>query len=164
MFYTISFYIALTIFAIGFLYKIATWFMRTTVPGSREISTARRVSSALTGIVGTIFSAKIGTLIKVLVLDGIFQRKVFIENRLRWLAHILIYGGFMLLLLMHAMDALITSALFDEYASTLNPFLFLRDIFGLLVIIGVVLRDPAGRGQDRLIHELPADGGRLCRS
>ena len=139
MFYTISFYIALTIFAIGFLYKIATWFMRTTVPGSREISTARRVSSALTGIVGTIFSAKIGTLIKVLVLDGIFQRKVFIENRLRWLAHILIYGGFMLLLLMHAMDALITSALFDEYASTLNPFLFLRDIFGLLVIIGVVL-------------------------
>jgi heterodisulfide reductase subunit C/nitrate reductase gamma subunit len=48
-----------------------------------------------------------------------------------------IYAGFILLLLMHAMDGIVTTALFEEYESTLNPFMFLRDFFGFLVIIGV---------------------------
>ncbi|OPX34126.1 MAG: hypothetical protein B1H12_10645 [Desulfobacteraceae bacterium 4484_190.2] len=43
----------------------------------------------------------------------------------------------MLLLLMHALDGIITEALFSEYASTLNPFMFLRDSFGFMVIVGI---------------------------
>jgi hypothetical protein len=87
----------------------------------------------------TVFSARILTLIKVFFLDSILQRKVFQESRFRWLIHILIYGGFVLLLLMHALDTLITKAIFPDYAATLNPFLLLRDLFGAFVIIGVVL-------------------------
>ncbi len=45
----------------------------------------------------------------------------------------------MLLLLMHALDKLITAKLFDSYYPTLNPFLFLRDFFGILVIIGIII-------------------------
>ncbi|MBW2073365.1 MAG: 4Fe-4S dicluster domain-containing protein [Deltaproteobacteria bacterium] len=59
------------------------------------------------------------------------------KDFLRWLAHMCIYGGFMLLLLMHGLDKLITSVLFDDYYSTLNPFMFLRDFFGLIVIVGL---------------------------
>jgi heterodisulfide reductase subunit C len=45
----------------------------------------------------------------------------------------------MLLLLMHALDTIITVAIAPDYASTLNPFMFLRDLFGALVIVGVIL-------------------------
>ena len=51
----------------------------------------------------------------------------------------LIYAGFMLLLLMHAMEAIVSANLFEGYYSTVNPFMFLRDLFGFMVIIGVVL-------------------------
>jgi heterodisulfide reductase subunit C len=50
-----------------------------------------------------------------------------------------IYGGFVLLLLMHGLDKLVTSALFDDYYPTLNPFMFLRDLFALVVIVGIAI-------------------------
>ena len=56
-----------------------------------------------------------------------------------WVMHILIFAGFTLLLLMHALGSVLTKALFPDYQSTLNPFLFLRNVFGVLVFIGLVL-------------------------
>jgi len=139
MAYYISLYVSLAIFAIGLVYKVLTWFFLKTSLYSKSIPTAKRLSSALKGIISTIFSPKILTLIKVFFLDIILQRKVLKEDFLRWLTHILIYGAFMLLLLMHALDAFITSAIFSNYSATLNPFMFLRDLFGVLVIIGICL-------------------------
>jgi len=139
MFYDISLYICLAIFIIGLIYKIGTWLSRKTTLESKDISTSKRLSSAIKGIVLTIFSAKILTLIKVFFLDIIFQRKVFNEDFFRWLTHILIYVAFMLLLLMHALDKFITAPLFADYSATLNPFMFLRDLFGALVIIGICM-------------------------
>ncbi|MBW1842163.1 MAG: 4Fe-4S dicluster domain-containing protein [Deltaproteobacteria bacterium] len=43
------------------------------------------------------------------------------------------------LLLMHALDSFITSSLFVDYYPTLNPFLFLRNLFAFLVIAGLIL-------------------------
>jgi heterodisulfide reductase subunit C/nitrate reductase gamma subunit len=139
MFYDISLYICLAIFIISLIYKIYTWLSHKISVDSKEISTSKRLSSAIKGIILTIFSAKILTLIKVFFLDIIFQRKVFNEDFFRWLTHILIYVAFMLLLLMHALDKFITSAIFANYSATLNPFLFLRDLFGALVIIGICM-------------------------
>ncbi|MBW1765293.1 MAG: 4Fe-4S dicluster domain-containing protein, partial [Deltaproteobacteria bacterium] len=45
----------------------------------------------------------------------------------------------MLLLFMHALENIISSALFPDYASTLNPFLFLRTFFGLMIIAGLAI-------------------------
>ncbi len=53
--------------------------------------------------------------------------------------HLCIYGGFMLLLLMHALDKYITVALFNNYYPTINPFMFLRNLFGVFVILGVAI-------------------------
>jgi len=139
MFFSITLYTALAIFLIGLIYKVGTWFVIKTGTQFQTISPAHRLSAALKGIVLTVLSARILTLIKVMVLDVIVQRKVFQESRFRWLIHMLIYGGFLLLVLMHALDAIITVAIFPDYAATLNPFLFLRDLFGALVIIGVLL-------------------------
>ena len=139
MFFTISLYVALAIFGVGLLYKISTWFRYRIGPDASQTPTSTRVAAAIGGISSTLFSGKFLTLLRVLVLDVILQVRVLREDFLRWLMHICLYLGFMLLLLMHALDNFVTSALFPEYYSTINPFMFLRDLFGFFVLIGIAI-------------------------
>jgi len=139
MFLSTSLYVALSIFSLGLLYKISTWFRYKIGIQSIEIPTSERFFSALKGILLTVFSPKILTLLKVFVLDALLQLRILKEDLLRWVMHICIYGGFMLLLLMHALDKYITVAIWNNYYSTVNPFMFLRDLFGVFVILGVAI-------------------------
>ena len=131
--------IALAIFGLGLIYKVSTWFRYKIGIQSIEIRTSERVFSALKGILLTVFSPKILTLLKVFVLDVLLQLRILKEDFLRWFMHLCIYGGFMLLLLMHALDKYITVALFNNYYPTINPFMFLRNLFGVFVILGVAI-------------------------
>jgi heterodisulfide reductase subunit C/nitrate reductase gamma subunit len=137
MFFTVSLYIALVVFLLGLAYKVSTWFRYSLGGEAKGISTSARVSGAVKGIVLTLFSKRLLTLLKVFFLDVLLQRKVLQEDFLRWFMHMCLYGGFMLLLLMHALDKFITSPLFVDYYATVNPFLFLRDLFGAFVILGI---------------------------
>ena len=139
MFLSISLTIALIIFGLGLVYKISTWFRYKIGVSAVDISASTRFFAAIKGIFMTLFSAKILILLKVKVLDVLLQLRILREDSLRWIMHLCIYGGFMLLLLMHALDKYITVTLFSKYYSTLNPFMFLRDFFGLLVLIGVAI-------------------------
>lgn len=139
MFFLVSFYIALAIFVAGTLYKIFTWFFHRTGPSHKEIKGTDRVNAALKGIFSTIASKKLLTLIKVFLFDGLLQLRILRESFSRWLMHIFIFAGFMLLFLIHALDSIITSNFFPQYMSTLNPFWFLRDLFGIMVIFGIII-------------------------
>ncbi|MGB7575236.1 MAG: 4Fe-4S dicluster domain-containing protein [Thermodesulfobacteriota bacterium] len=139
MFLRVSLYISSVIFLLGLIYKVAGWFRYRIGIRAGEISTFTRVLSAVKGILSTLFSAKILTLLKVFVLDVLLQFRILREDFLRWIMHIFIYGGFMLLLLMHALDKTITVALWKNYYPTVNPFMFLRDLFGAMVIVGVII-------------------------
>jgi hypothetical protein len=46
------------------------------------------------GIFSTLFSIKIATLVKVMFLDGILQRRLFGQDKLRWLMKVLIMVGY----------------------------------------------------------------------
>jgi len=133
------FYTSLVIFLLGLIYKISTWFTRKIGILGKNITTAQRLWSAGRGIAGVIFSSKILALLQAVVLDVLLQRRVLKESVIRWLAHMLIFYGFMLLLLMHALQSVVSEAIFSEYYSTLNPFFFLRDFFGAMVLVGVIL-------------------------
>lgn len=137
MFFKTSLYISLAVFSLGILYKISTWFFHDFNKDAKTYSAPRRIYSSLKGIVSTIFSIKIITLIKTLIIDVLLQRRIFRESLLRWSMHICIFGGFTLLLLMHALEKLISYPFFSDYSSTLNPFLFLRTIFGLMIMVGL---------------------------
>ena len=65
---------------------------------------------------------------------------------MRWVIHISILGGFMALLLMHGLDETISENLFDNYYSTLNPFQFLRNFFGFMIIAGLAMAAYKRRG------------------
>ncbi len=133
------FYTSLTVFLLGLLYKVSTWFTKNIGNLGKNISIAQRVQSAGKGIIGVIFSSKILMLLKAVVLDVLLQQRTLKESVTRWLAHMLIFCGFMLLLLMHALESVVTEALFSDYYSTVNPFFFLRDFFGAMVLVGVIL-------------------------
>ena len=139
MFFSICLYVALVVFGIGICVRLASWFRYRIGNEAQAISTWDRISAAITGILSVLFSAKILILIKVFFLDVLFQRKVLKENVVRWIMHMCIYGGFTLLLLMHALERFVSVPLFTDYSATVNPFLFLRNVFGALVILGLVI-------------------------
>ncbi|UCH21851.1 MAG: 4Fe-4S dicluster domain-containing protein [Deltaproteobacteria bacterium] len=137
MVFDILFYTSLAIFILGLIYKISTWFTRKIGIMAHQVTTADRVSAATRGILTTFFSRKILILIKVFILDVLLQLRILRENYLRWLMHMLIFWGFMLLVLMHALEGSISEPLFSDYYSTVNPYMFLRDLFGFMVIVGI---------------------------
>jgi heterodisulfide reductase subunit C/nitrate reductase gamma subunit len=139
MFFTISLYLALAVFGLGLLYKISTWFRYRIGLDAREFSAAERLAAAIKGLALTLLSWKIFTLFRVFILDVLLQIRVLRQDFLRWLMHICLYVGFILLLLMHALDKFTTAVVFPQYYSTINPFLFLRDLFGFLVIAGIAI-------------------------
>ena len=137
MVFNVLLYTSLFVFISGIIYKIYTWFSWEIGISSRNISKSERLTAAFKGMARVIFSAKILILIKVFILDVVLQKRILKEDFLRWLMHMLIFYGFMLLLLMHGLDEIITGSIFKEYYSTLNPYFFLRDLFGIMVIAGL---------------------------
>jgi heterodisulfide reductase subunit C/nitrate reductase gamma subunit len=139
MAFTVSLYAAVFVFLAGLVYRISRWFTRRIGTKGRDISPRARFVEALSGIGRVLASRKIFVLIKVFVLEILLQRKILKENPLRWVMHLLIYYGFILLLVMHALGQVVTAKIFTDYSSTVNPFFFLRDFFGLVVIAGLAI-------------------------
>ncbi|HDR15706.1 MAG TPA: hypothetical protein ENN79_09555 [Desulfobacteraceae bacterium] len=139
MAFTVSLYAAVFVFLAGFVYRISRWFTRKIGATGRDISPRARFIEAVSGIGRVIASRKFFVLIKVFVLEILLQRKILQENPLRWVMHLLIYYGFILLLVMHALGEVVTAKIFTDYSSTVNPFFFLRDFFGLVVIAGIAI-------------------------
>jgi len=139
MLFNVLLYVSLGIFILGAAWRISAWFRRRIGVEAGSVTGAQRVAAALKGIIGTIFSGRILDVLKVFVLDVLIQRRILRQDVLRWVMHMSIFVGFMLLLLMHALDNFITVKLFSEYNATNNPFFFLRDLAGVLVIVGLVI-------------------------
>jgi heterodisulfide reductase subunit C len=137
MVFNVLLYISLGIFILGLIYKVYTWFSLKIGISAQDYTPSQRFSAAIKGTVGVIFSSKILLLIKAFILDVVLQKKILKEDFLRWMMHMLLYGGFMLLLLMHALENFISAKLFSDYYSTVNPFMFLRDLFGFMVVVGI---------------------------
>ena len=138
MFYVIL-YITLALFLAGLLFKKWTWFKTGIGPETISLSIGRRFGDAIGDLLSALFSLRFLTLIKVIVLDVILQLRLLRDDFLRWFMHICIFLGFMGLLLFHAMDGLISVHLFPDFEPTLNPALFLRNLFGALALLGLVI-------------------------
>lgn len=141
MIFDFTLYASLFIFLLGLCYRISAWFRTSIGLAPGDVSGSKRLTAAVRGILGAVASAKIFTLLKVFLIDILLQLRILREKKdpLVWLMHICIFVGFVLLLLLHALDRFITARLFDEYYSTLNPFMFLRNLLGAAVLLGLIL-------------------------
>ncbi len=84
-------------------------------------------------------AANIFRLIRTFFFQVIFQGHILKKDPWRWLMHFTIFAGILLLVLFHALDDLISANLFSDYFPTVNPYLFLRNFFGALVVLGIVI-------------------------
>ena len=141
MLFDMALYLSLTVFTIGVLYRLSMWFIRHVGTGDRAVGSSARVSSAAKSIARSFFSISVLKIFRSVIVDVILQWRITRdkEDRLLWVMHIFIFAGFTVLLLMHALGSVLTRSLFPDYQSTLNPFLFLRNLFGILVFTGLVL-------------------------
>ena len=136
MIFDILFYSSLFICIIGICYKIFLW-IKKSVGYQKTSFSLQRFSDLVKSIILTVFSLNILALIQSFFIDVIFQRSILKTSIFRWLMHFQIFAGFMALLFMHAFDKIFTANLFPYYYSTINPFLFLRNLFGFMVLAGI---------------------------
>jgi len=129
--------LSIVICLIGLALRVYVWFSQGIHPPSSSLSLGERVTAGLQSTGKVLFGGSIMTIIKSFFSDLLFQQRIIQRSALRWVAHTLIFTGFILLLLMHGMEAVISQKLFAGYESTLNPYLFLRNLFGLMVLAGV---------------------------
>ncbi len=71
--------------------------------------------------------------------DLVFLRRTLRQGPLRWTGHTLLLLGFLPLVVLHAMDGVVTRIFFAGYEPTLDPWQFLRNLFGLISLCGLAL-------------------------
>jgi heterodisulfide reductase subunit C/nitrate reductase gamma subunit len=120
---------------IGVVFRFSVWFTQGFQPSSPTLSAGQRFGSGVKGLFGTLFSPRLGKIISSFFMDLLLQKRILDKSLLRWTTHTLIFFGFMLLFFMHALGTAINS----NYVSTQNPYLVLRNIFGLMVLAGLAL-------------------------
>ncbi len=135
--------LAVIVCLVGLVIRLSIWFTQGIQPSSPSslpaLGIGGRIKAALQGVLQTLFSYKVVLFFKSLFVDLLFQKRIFDKSLLRWTAHSLIFFGFILLFFMHVLDSTVSESLFSNYQSTLNPFLFLRNLFGVMVLVGVGL-------------------------
>ncbi|HKL82847.1 MAG TPA: 4Fe-4S dicluster domain-containing protein [Desulfobacter sp.] len=138
MLYTWSFFIASAIFVIGIIYRIIGFFRLTIGPDRAEFTTADRIKAFLSGLLGILVSpVRMFHLLKTVILNVVLQLPLIRQDSLKWFMHICIYWGFFGLFFFHALEGYVSEVIFSNYMSTLNPFMALRNIAGVMVMTGV---------------------------
>lgn len=139
MIYNIGLYSAMAVLITGLLLRFFRWFRIEPGPDVTGFSSFEKLVSIIR-IKLRLFSTFSGlfSLFRVLINDILLQRRIFMISPLRWGIHIAVFYGFLLLLVLHVFDETITLTLFPGYVSTLNPWMLLRNFFGLMVLSGGV--------------------------
>ncbi len=152
MLFKITLYLSLLIYSVGVLYKVSNWFRISVGMEGHEIGFTKRMSTAVSGIFRVFFSRKIWPLLNAFFWDILFQKRLLGKSRYRWAAHMMLFWGFMLLLFMHALETFIMEPLVADYASTQNPYLFLRNLglFATLCGLAMMVFRPARTGQGKV--------------
>lgn len=139
MFLTYSAYLALIVCIGGALWRIGRWCFITIGPDADAQTPAKRLGAMISAVVRLPFSADLWKVIQSLVLDVLLQRGIARQSILRWIMHMSLCYGVLLLILMHALDDLILTSVVDDHASTLNPFMFLRNLLGFFMGVGLLI-------------------------
>jgi heterodisulfide reductase subunit C/nitrate reductase gamma subunit len=132
----------------GSLWRAASW-LRLGLPVAPS-SARQRAGAVLASVVRPPRGKRAWHALSVLLLDVLGQRRLWARDPARWAAHLLLFVGFAGLFFLHALGDVVAVRLAPGYMSTLSPWLWLRDLFGLLFLLGLAIgiaRRLAARGQ-----------------
>lgn len=139
MFFNITLALSLAIFLIGAIYKTLMWrFGVITVDQHQLVHFKNNKKNEENNLY---FFYRVFKTIKNFIIYIVFQRHLLSKQGglYVWIMHVMIFYGFIMLLLMHALDNIFTENIFSNYLPTLNPYFFLRDFFGFMLLIGILM-------------------------
>jgi len=164
----------LGLFGVEMLFVISVWY-KARVPGvPATASRWRKLWATVVFALRLIFSRRIWTLLKALVVDGMVHRRLFRSSTRRWAVHISVFGSWLLLGILSTITGVVVEFLplfgmSPEQAASL-PLIghmfhadvwwvaLLNEILGLIVLAGMLLvvyrRFIA---KDPLVKGIPAD-------
>ncbi|MFH0726679.1 MAG: respiratory nitrate reductase subunit gamma [Pseudomonadota bacterium] len=136
------FWLALGFLLLGFFVMLRFWFLGS-VRGE-EVSLHRKISLGSDAVWETLFSRRIFTVLKVLLIDIFLQRRILKESVQRWSLHSLIFLAMMARFAMSLFTGLIFSidpegtlslALMDKNHPATA---FIYDLLGFLILLGIL--------------------------
>ncbi len=142
MVYDIAFWAALILLGIGVIHRIDAWFLRDVGLADRNVTAGQRFGAGVRGLLAAVFSGRILKLLKALVVDVLLQARILRDRRdpLAYSMHMLIFWGFVVLLVFHALGSVFGGWISAQgYVSTLSPFVWMTDLFGLMLAAGLAI-------------------------
>ncbi|MBU1002589.1 MAG: 4Fe-4S dicluster domain-containing protein [Proteobacteria bacterium] len=130
--------LSLTALGLGLGAKALSWLRLTIAPGPPP-GMAARLSALARSLVRNLAPHRAARWGRALVMDGLLQRRIAGNGVERWLMHLAIFAGFMGLLIMHGLDELTSERWFAGYAPALDPYQWLRNLFGVLTLGGLAV-------------------------
>ena len=150
MFLNLCAYFAITICLVGVFHRGWRWFTLRIGPEAEGAGFLERFKAATMAFaVFVVNPRRLGSALWTLLSEVLLYVHILKQDPWRWITHMALFYGILLLVAVHALDKWVTARIFSYYASTLNPFLFLRNLLGVLVILGVgmaMVRDRADGG------------------
>jgi nitrate reductase gamma subunit len=140
---------AMAVFVAGAVLTLTTW-LQGKVDGRSDLGAGQKLLLLIRKALRTIFSARLGALLKALIWDGAVHPTLFKEHKLRWVAHFCVFGGILLLTMLSAfsfisVDIMIPLLKMDNiftaiFANKDHPITaFLNDFGGLVVMVGLAI-------------------------
>jgi nitrate reductase gamma subunit len=147
--------IMLGLFVLGVLFIGSVW-LRSRIPGvPAKASRWRKLFAAIGYVLGIVFSRRIWTLLRSLVLDGLVHRRVLQKHPRHWLVHHTVFGSFLWLGIISTITGVVVEflPLFgmspEQVASlpVIGQFFhadvwwvaLVNEVLGLLVLAGMIL-------------------------
>ncbi len=95
----------MVVFLAGMWLVFANW-LKGSIGGRTDGSTGQKIGALVRIVLGTIFGARLLLLVKTFVTEAWFNRRLYRTSIWRWLNHILLLSGFMLLMTLSGISAL----------------------------------------------------------
>jgi len=140
---------AMLVFLAGMGLTVSIW-LQGSVNGRSDIGAGKKLSLLIRGSLATIFSARLGALLKALIWDGAIHPTLFREHKLRWAAHFCVFGGIVLLAILSGLSAVSVDIMIpilkmdnlftSIFANKDHPITaFLNEFGGLVVMVGLTI-------------------------
>jgi heterodisulfide reductase subunit C len=130
---------SLALCALGVAWRVAAWFRIRIGPDARGTTAWQRVRGVLPTVAASLFGPRGLRVLGAFCLDALLLRRLFANAPWRALAHLLVVSGFTLLVLLHALAPIVTTRLFPGYQPTLEPWLFVRNLLGAMMLGGLIV-------------------------
>ncbi len=141
--------LAIPVFIVGLWAHLSIWLRGRVYHRGREV-TQGKLWAVMAIAARAIFSARFSQVVGALVLDGFLHRRLFHEDKGRWLAHACLMGGFVTMFALSMVTGFCEDILrrFFHVQHPLvlaitnkdNPAIALsNEILGLIIIVGLVL-------------------------